>query len=254
MKNIVDLSNKRILVAGASSGIGRQTAVLLSELGADVILLARREDKLQETRALLGGGNHAYYAADLTDLNLIESVIDSIVAEQGKLDGLVYSAGISLSLPLKMYKPEKLERVFTINFFAFIECVRQVTKKGHYNDGMRIVGISSAASLVGDKSHLGYSSSKAAMDAAVRCMAKELADRGICINTVAPAMTATEMHQQFVDKYGKDSQNYKEILSRQYLGIAETTDIANAIAFLLSTAARFITGITLPVDGGMTTS
>ena len=88
----------------------------------------------------------------------------------------------------------------------------------------------------------------------MRCMAKELAEKGICINTVAPAMTETELFDHFLEKYGDDSESSTTLLKRQYLGIIQPEDVANAVAFLLSPAARFITGITLPVDGGLTTT
>ena len=84
-------------------------------------------------------------------------------------------------------------------------------------------------------------------------MAKELAGKGICINTVAPSMTATELYNHYIEKYGEDSDTNKELITRQYLGVAQPQDVANAIAFLISPAARFITGITMPVDGGLTT-
>jgi NAD(P)-dependent dehydrogenase (short-subunit alcohol dehydrogenase family) len=88
----------------------------------------------------------------------------------------------------------------------------------------------------------------------VRCLAAELADKGVCVNTVAPAMTATEMYySDDLAKNGADSEANKKIMGRQYLGVAETADVANTIAFLLSPAAKFITGVTLPVDGGYTT-
>ncbi len=252
--DFVNFAGKKIVVAGASSGIGRETALLLNKLGASVILIARREDKLQEIVAEMTGDGNAYYLADLSVLDSIEPLFKQIVAKQGKLDGMVYSAGISMSLSLQMFKPEKLQHIFEINFFAFVECVRQICKKGRFNEGTRVVGVSSIASMKGNKAHLGYSASKAAMDSAVRCIAKEVAEKGICINTVAPAMTATEMYTKYLTHYGEDSDSNKELLSRQYLGIAKTSDIANAIAFLLSPEARFITGITLPVDGGMTTT
>lgn len=252
--DFVNLTEKKIVVAGASSGIGRETALLLNQLGASVILIARREDKLKEVIENMQGNGNAYYTADLGDLDAIEPLFKRIVSEQGKLDGMVYCAGISMSVSLQMFKPEKLQRIFNINFFAFIECVRQICRKGRFNEGMRIVGISSIASMKGNKAHLGYSASKAAMDSAVRCIAKEVADKGICVNTVAPAMTETDMYKSYLSHYGEDSDSNKELLSRQYLGIAKTNDIANAVAFLLSSQARFITGITLPVDGGMTTT
>lgn len=254
MKNFIDFTGKKIIVTGASSGIGKKTAITLSELGATVIMIARREDKLVETMKELGQGEHRYYVCDLSDVEIIESLVKTIVSDVGALDGLVYAAGMSSQMPLMQLKPEKVRDVFEVNYFGFIEFVRQICRKGRFNKGMRIVGISSIASIKGNKAHLAYSGSKAAMDASVRCIAREVADKGICINTVAPAMTATEMYEQYLQHYGEDSESNQELLKRQYLGIAKTEDVANAIAFLLSPAARFITGITLPIDGGMTTS
>lgn len=254
MYNLVDLTDRRIIVAGASSGIGRKTAVTLSRLGAKLVLIARREELLQKVLHELDGDGHSYYVADLSDIESLDELVKKIVSEQGKMDGLVYAAGVNTSLPLNSFKPDKVMDVFKINFFSFVELVRQLCRRGRFNEGMRIVGISSVASIRGDKSHMAYSSSKAAMDSAVRCIAKEVADKGICINTVAPAMTKTEMYSQYVNDYGEESGSNQDLLKRQYLGLAETEDIANVIAFLLSPAARFITGLTLPVDGGLITN
>ena len=253
MKTLVDLSDKRILVIGASSGIGKQTAITLSQVGAKLSLVARSEDKLKATLECLEGEGNDYYIADISAVDTIESLIKKIVTRNGPLDGLVYTAGVGTALPLMQSKPEKVQDTFDVNFFGFFEVVRQISRKGRFNPGMRIVGVSSCASLSGEKTKAIYSASKAAMDSAVRCMAKELAEKGICVNTVAPAMTATELYSYYVAKYGEDSETNKELLNRQYLGIAQPQDIANAIAFLLSPAARFITGITMPVDGGYTT-
>lgn len=253
MNTLVDLSNKHILVVGASSGIGKQTAITFSQVGAKLSLVARNEEKLKATLNALEGEGHDYFIADVSDVNTIESFIKEVVAKDGPIDGLVYSAGVGTALPLMQSKPEKVQDTFNVNFFGFFEVVRQISRKGRFNPGMRIVGISSCASLRGDKSKAIYSSSKAAMDSAVRCMAKELAEKDICINTVAPSMTATELYNHYVEKYGEDSETNRELLTRQYLGIAQPQDIANAVAFLISPAARFITGITMPVDGGLTT-
>lgn len=251
--NLVDLTGKRILVVGASSGIGMQTAITLSQLGAQMTLVARNEEKLQQAINKLTGEGHDYFLADMSQVDMIELLIKKVVDKEGPIDGLVYSAGVGTALPLMQSKPEKVQNAFNVNFFGFFEVVRQVTKKGRFHPGMRIVGVSSCASLRGDKSKAIYSSSKAAMDSAVRCMAKELAEKEICINTVAPSMTATELYTRYVEKYGEDSETNRELLTRQYLGIAQPQDVANAIAFLISPAARFITGITMPVDGGLTT-
>lgn len=252
MLNLTDLTGKNIIVAGASSGIGRDTAVMLSRLGAKVILIARSEERLKETLNMLDGEGHSYYCLDLADLAKIEECVKNIVRNQGMLDGLVYSAGFSIDLPLNIFKPDKIQSILQTNLCAFIEMVRCVTKKKHYNPGMRIVGISSVAAIAGNKGHIGYSASKAGMNGAVRCMAVELASKGICINTIAPANIKTPMISEWIETM-KDTDTYKQIMGRQYLGFGETNDIAAAVAFLISPSARFITGICLPVDGGYTT-
>ncbi len=253
MYNLIDLTDRRILVIGASSGIGKKTAITLSNLGAKLVLAAIDEDGVKQALTEMSGEGHAAYYLDVSKLDELEGFIKDITEKHGALDGLVYSAGLGTAIPLALSKPEKVQTTFNVNFFGFFETVRQVCKKGRYNPGLRSVGVSSCASLRGDKAKAIYSSTKSAMDSAVRCIAKEVADKGICINTVAPAMTATELYNKFVEKYGEDSDKNRELTSRQYLGIAQTQDIANAIAFLISPAARFITGITMPVDGGLTT-
>ena len=167
---------------------------------------------------------------------------------------MVYSAGITDHLPLKLLKPERAIFAFKVNFFGYIEIIRAVTKKGRFNPGMRIVGVSSIAAKKGDKSHTSYSASKAAMDGAIRCIAKELADKQIYINDVAPGMTATPMYERFVERNGEDDETLKILMERQYLGVVKPSEVADAISFLISPAARPITGTVLYVDAGVTTN
>lgn len=250
MMNLVDLNSRHILVIGASSGIGRQTAITLSKLGARLLLSARNEKKLEETLSLLEGYNNRIGVLDVADLDNLEKNLKQLIAIHGSLDGLVYCAGVGGSRPLSLLKPEKLDDFLKVNLYGFIESVRACTKKGRYKDGMRIVAISSVASMAGDKGHTAYSAAKAGMDGAVRCMAKELAEKRIAINTVAPGMTDTGMYSSYLNKNGVDSNN--SLLQRQYMGIGQPQDVANAVAFLISPAARFITGTCIPVDGGYT--
>lgn len=251
---MIDLSGKNILVVGASSGIGEETALVLARQGANVILLARREERLADICSRIGE-KASYYLCDVSDIDSIAAVVKTVVDEKGKLDGMAYIAGISDGdVPVKYLTYERQLNTFKTNYFAFVEFVRQATKRGVYNEGMRIVAVSSIASLRGEKAHVAYSASKSAMDSAIRCIAKELASKGICINSVAPAMVNTEMYQHFLEVQGEDSEANLRAVGRQYLGLAETSDVANAIAFLISPDARFITGITLPVDGGFTTT
>lgn len=246
------LRGKRILVIGASSGIGAQTAVTLSERGANVVLAARREDKLREVMEQLTPGEHGYFTLDVNEIGSIGEKLRLAVHEFGKLDGMVYAAGISLEVPLRDLSYEKAFPCFQTNYFGFLESVRQVCKKGRYNSGMHIVAISSVASLAGEGAQTVYSATKAAINASVRCMAKELAEKNIRINSVAPAMIETQMYRNSLERIGEDSEAQRKTWYRQYLGIGRPSDVANAVCFLLSPESRFITGITLPVDGGFT--
>lgn len=252
---MIDFTNKNILVVGASSGIGEKTAYVLAEQGANVILVARREDRLKEVCSNIKSEKKSYYVDDISDIDSIEKLIKLIVSEQGKLDGMAFVAGITDgNAPIKFLTYKRQLNVFQTNYFGFVECIRQVTKRGNYNDGLRIVGVSSISSLCGEKALVPYSASKAAMNAAIRCIAKELGPKGICINSVAPSMVKTDIYQSFVDVQGEGGDANIRAMNRQYLGLAESEDVANAIAFLLSKEARFITGITLPVDGGFSTT
>ena len=252
---MLDFTNKNILVVGASSGIGEMTAYVIAEQGANVILVARREERLKEVCNNIKSDKKSYYVGNVSDIDSIGGLINKIVSEQGKLDGMAYIAGISDGdVPIKFLTYERQLGTFQTNYFGFVECVRQVTKRGNYNEGLRIAAVSSVASLRGEKAHVAYSASKSAMDSAIRCIAKELGPKGICINSVAPSMVNTDMYQHFLEIQGEKSDANVRAINRQYLGLAETRDVANALAFLLSAEARFITGITLPVDGGFSTT
>ena len=253
MYNLVDLSDKTILITGASSGMGRETAVLCSKLGAKLILIARREDKLRETLNELRGDGHKYYASDLSIVNDIDKLIKIVINENGPLDGFVHSAGVGSTRPLKLLKPDVLRSVMEINYFSFVEIIRCITKRNCFNRGLSIVGISSISSKQGNQEKTAYSASKAAMDATVRCLAKELHEKNIRLNTVNPALIKTDIYQQFLDNSG-DSQDAKIIINRQYMGLGEAVDVANMIAYLLSDAAKFITGTNVLLDGGRLSS
>ncbi len=250
MYNFLDFTKKTVVVAGASSGIGRQIAITLSRLDGRVVLIARREEQLKETIAMMEGNNHLYYPADLNNVDEIDALIKKVVVDVGSIDGLAYCAGISRPRPLRVVSPEALENMMKINFFSFYEMVRSATKKGNYNKGMRIVGLSSTASPMGGKGQSAYSASKAAMDATVHVLAQELADKDICINTIRAGMTDTDMYKGFLKARGEEGKEY--LLTKQILGIANVQDIANAAVYLLSPKARFITGANIAVDGGYT--
>ena len=249
MTNLVDLTGKHIVVTGASSGLGRATCVLLSQLGARVSLIARNEEKLNETISLLEGSGHIAYPYDLGEIDGIEALVKGIVAGSGKVDGLVHAAGVGTACPISMSKYDFLLDMMKLHFFSFVELVRHIGKKRNSNDGASIVAVSSVGTHLADKGKLAYSTSKGALDKAVRPMAIELGEsRGIRVNTVNPAWIKTDIYYDFIENFGQE--RLDEILSGHIMGAAEPVDIANVIAFLLSDASKMITGQCIFADSG----
>lgn len=246
-----DFTGKRILVTGASSGIGAAITKALADAGAEVIMVARDAEKLAAAAESMGV--KSYYPIDLSDVVSVGTQVETIIKEQGPLDGFVHSAGIGTVRPIKMCTYDFMKQMMDINFFSFIEIVRVITKKKNFNEGMGIVGISSVAAEEGNQSKTGYCASKAAMNGAIRCLAKELAPKKIRVNAVMPGITRTAIFDQIMDN-GGDSDDLKGILQRQYLGICEPENIANTVAFLLSEEANFITGSAIAVDSGRLSS
>lgn len=251
MINLLDFTGKQILITGASIGIGKETAILLSKLGAKVLLLDIDENGLREAMPFLEGEGHHYFCYDLSNLDGIEQKVKEIVETCGAIDGFVNCVGIRSRRPLSMITPKVLNEVMNVNFGAFIELIRNITKKKNFNEGLSIVGISSISSQKGGTSVTAYAASKAAMDSAVRCLAKELAPKKIRLNTVVPAQINTPAYAKMLTMSG----GAEDItLTRQYLGLGEPSDVANTIVFLLSNSSRFITGSSIPVDGGFLSS
>lgn len=250
MSNEYNFANKHILIAGASSGIGRTIAIKLSRAGAKVTIFARSKEKLQETIGLLEGDDHASFSFDISATGEIENFLKDIIKERGAIDGFVYCIGSGSNRPLKVSKPYYMEAIMRMNFFGFFECCRVITKKGYFNPGMHIIGLSSCASIMGGKGQSAYSASKAAMDASVRIMAQELAEKKISINTIRPGMIETETYKSVMNTVSSKEQ--EELFAQQFLGLGKPEDIANLIAFMLSDASGFITGANISADGGYT--
>ena len=250
MINPMDLTGKRILVTGATGGIGRETALQLSKLGAAVVITGRNEEKLLQTYEMLEGEGHSKYILDLYDIDAIEIFIKKIVSECGIFHGFSHCAGIAPMRPLKMTKRENMIEVMDANLFSFIEIVRCITKKGCFADEGSIVAVSSTASIQGKKSKVAYSASKAALDGAIRCLVCDLKKKKIRVNSITPCWVNTRMYKGYIDRY-PDTFEVQEIKEKQYMGVTEPIEVANTIAFLLSDAAKTITGTTILIDGGM---
>ena len=243
--DIIDFQGKKIIITGAGSGIGRETARVLNEHGAFVVMMDINEEGLKETASLCGNHCHTM-VIDLTDPKAVAEAVSSVVAEYGKLDGLVHCAGISSRKPLNVLSKEGFSKVMDVNFYSFVDLVKQCAKKKHINEGGSIVVMSSISSIRGYKAKAEYCVSKAAVDAFVRCMALELAERRIRVNSVMAAEVLTPMAL----KAREINATVGAVDFQSPIGPTQPEEVANTIAFLLSDATHTITGTALLIDGG----
>ena len=247
--DFLDLKGKRILVTGASSGIGRETSILLSKFGAKTVLAARNEERLKQTKYALEGDGHDYHCFDFKEISKIEELMQRIVDDGGKLDGFVHSAGIASAIPLQLSVFEAIHEIMLVNFYSFMELARIFAKKKIHNNGGSIVVISSVASSSGTNALSAYSASKAAVNGAVRALARELHSKKIRVNSILPGIVKTPMSEKYFEEYG-DTESEKYSMQRQYMGLIEPLSVTNTIAFLLSSASFYINGSAVPVDAG----
>lgn len=244
------VEGKHILVTGASSGIGRQTAKRLRAAGARISAVARREELLRELVEELGEDENRAYVFDLSQTEQIETLIRRIVSESGKLDGMMYCAGMAEHVPIKMSKPAYCQKVMCVNYFSFAETLRVISNAKNHNPGASLVGMSSVSGLQGDKGLFAYSASKGAMNSAVKCAAVELADKGIRVNAIATGyIGGTGIFEAINGRLGADEvKTFAD--GSQPLGIGKPEYIADAALYLLSDASKYVTGTIMLVDGG----
>lgn len=245
MKNPMDVSGKRVLVTGASSGIGRATAVLLSQLGADLVLMGRDEARLEETRQMLEGSGHISISLELRDFDKYADAFKEIRGTGNQLSGLVHCAGIAKVIPVKVVSAASIHEMFDVNFVSFMELVKHYSKKTNSLGGS-IVCLSAINAHYPQKCMSIYAATKGALEMAVSSLAVELFEKDIRINAVIPGPIATPMADSFGEVSGEES----NITGRQMMSMGEPEDIANMTAYLLSDAAKFITGRKFYVDGG----
>ena len=248
MYNPYSLEGKTILVTGASSGIGRAAAVECSKMGATVISVARNEQRLLETLSLMEPGNHSYKVCDLTDA---ESV-DKMIAEIPSIDGLVNNAGIGIVKPLKFINETDFTTLLKADTIAPIILLQKMIKKKKINKGGSVVFTSSMAALGGvTNGNSMYVACKGAISSFVLNAALELGPQNIRVNAVCPAMINTPLvHDGDTENEEHLKEMEKEYPLRKF---GEPEDVAWAMVYLLSDAARWITGTNMVVDGGFST-
>lgn len=250
MINPMTLEERTILVTGASSGIGRETAILLSQLGARLILVGRNLEELEKTLSSLEGTAHQVHAFDLSAVDDIPRWMKEVVCKCGPFHGLVHCAGVQITKPLRILTSSNIDEVMKINVNASFGLIKGFRQKGVCANSGSVVLISSVMGLVGQPGISAYSASKGALVTLAKSLALELAKENIRVNCVAPAHVHTEMAEKLHETL--TSEQVENIQKMHPLGIGNPRDVANAIAFLLADTGRWITGTTLVVDGGYT--
>jgi 3-oxoacyl-[acyl-carrier protein] reductase len=236
------------IVTGGARGLGRAIAETLSACGAKIALFDVNAEALAETVAAIrqAGGTAEAFVGDVTDSQRVNQVVEEVVARLGSLEILVNNAGITRDSLVVRMKDDQWDAVLAINLrgtFLFTRAAARPMLKGKRG---RIINIASVSGLMGNPGQANYSASKAGVIGLTRTVARELASRGITVNAVAPGFIATEM----AAKLGEDV--LEQVKSQTPLGrLGDPQDVADAVLFLASEAASFITGHVLVVDGGL---
>jgi NAD(P)-dependent dehydrogenase (short-subunit alcohol dehydrogenase family) len=250
MINPLDLTGKRFLVTGASSGIGRAVAILLSQLGGTLLITARDRERLAQTREQLAGEGHVVDQYDLSELDGIPAWIRRLAGQTGPFDGLVHCAGITTRLPVRAQSAKQADALMQTNWSSSWLLAKGFRQAGVHTTPASLVFVSSVVAMVGQPGLSAYASSKGALLALTKALAMELVSEGIRVNAVVPGYVQTEMAQNLEKILTADQ---VEAIRRMHpLGFGTAEDVAHAIAFLLAATGRWITGTALVVDGGYT--
>lgn len=245
--NPFSLAGKTILVTGASSGIGRATAILCSQMGARVVITGRNEGRLIETMAALSGEGHLQIAADLTEEESLTKLVDRLP----QLDGIVHCAGIGHRKPCKAIKLEDIETVMNANFNAAVLLQTSLLSKKKISKGASIVFVSSRAAEIPSIANALYSASKGAIQSYSKCLSYELAPRRIRVNCIRPALVWTPLWESLLKNGGLTEDGLNASLSNYPLRrFGQPEDIANLAVFLLSEASSWMTGSCIDITGG----
>ncbi|MFZ4520168.1 MAG: SDR family NAD(P)-dependent oxidoreductase [Bacteroidales bacterium] len=243
--NAFDLKGKTVLVTGASSGLGRQTAITASEYGARVIITGRNAVRLDETFQSLHGDGHLQVIADLT----IQADIDRLVAGLPVIEGLVHSTGISELSPARFITEETISNTFRISFNASVLLTAGILRKKKLaKESSSIVFISSISTRYPFVGGAMYISAKAALEAYARVLALELASRGTRVNCISPAFVRTPMLDETAENFSREAVD--KIEERQLLGLGDPVDVANTIIFYLADASKWVSATNLILGGG----
>jgi len=238
---------KVAIVTGGGSGIGLAIANKFSASGLQTIIIGRDESKLQSAKKILGDSCTAL-TCDLSNLSAIPVLIENIIKSFGHIDILVNNAGVNMKKNFTEVTDEEFQSVITTNLSSVFAMSREVVKQMIKQKNGSIINISSMAAQYGLPKVIAYSASKSAIDGLTRAMASELSPMGIRVNAIAPGFIKTAMTEVALDS---DPERKSKALDRTPMGfMGDPADIGEAALFLASDAAKYITGVILPVDGG----
>ena len=245
--NPFSLTNKIILITGASSGIGEATAIACDQQGAQLLLLGRNEERLRGTLGKLSSKKHRVLAVDLTNFEDLTQQLSVFLEDVKSIDGVVHAAGITATYPFKLFKPEQLDAILKINVQATFYVTKLLLKKLN-KEGASLVFISSIMASLGEKAKTMYAMSKGAVSAGAKSLAIEFASKNIRVNSIAPGIVNTPMTANA--SYKKNDVLLAKTLEKYPLGFGEPEDVAHSCIFLLSDASKWITGTEITIDGG----
>lgn len=240
------IKDKRVLITGATSGIGLALCEFLLNHDCMVIAVGRDQTKIADLQNRFTE-QLKFVSLDLNDFNSYTKIFDEALGG-AKLDGFVHCAGIEETLPLTMYNPESVAKIFNINVFSGIELLRSFSKKKYSNEGASVVYISSVMGELGQPGKIGYCSTKSAVLGVVKSSALELAKRKFRVNAISPGVVNTPMTQKLFSQI--EDGNIERIKQMHPLDIGEVEDVVPMIAFLLSDNSKWITGQNIKIDGG----
>lgn len=244
--NPYSLTGKTILVTGASSGIGAETAVDCSKIGAKLIIVGRNQDRLNDTLSKLEGNGHMAIIAELTSPQELEK----LVSEIDTVNGIVLCAGKGMTSPFPFSTRDKYDEIFNINFFSSVELLRLMVKKKKLEKESSVVFVSSIGGV--ESFQFGnciYGASKAALNSTMKFCARELATKKIRVNSVNPGMINTKLIQGGAISEEQHKLDMEKYPLKRY---GDPQDIAYGVIYLLSDASSWVTGHSLVIDGGVT--
>jgi len=247
MNHPYSLSGKRILVTGASGGLGRAIATLAAQMGAVVVVHGRNAEKCQETLRSLAGSGHSMAVCDLLGGDL-SGWMKSLAGDGGPLHGLVHAAGIQIVRPLRVLDERVLNETMASNVTTALMLTKAFRQRDVCAGGGSVVWLSSVMALTGQPGQAAYSASKGALVSMCRSLALELSAERIRINCLAPGLVDAGMGGRLRDCLPPD--RFDAAAAMHPLGLGKPEHVAGPAVFLLSDAAAWITGTTLTVDGG----